>query len=106
MRRPVPTCRRRVVTHPPAGIGSLTLNSRLAINVTSIEALTLDALGGDDSASIVSGGAYTSGILVIGGDNGTGSDLVTIVMWDSDSLDAAAKRRDGTLLHPVPLAVR
>jgi len=33
-------------------------------------------------------------------------DLVTIVMWDSDSLDAAAKRRDGTLLHPVPLAVR
>ena len=33
-------------------------------------------------------------------------DLVTIVMWDSDSLDAAARRPDGTLLHPVPLAVR
>jgi len=33
-------------------------------------------------------------------------DLVTIVMWDSDSLDAAAKRPDGTLLHPAPLAVR
>ncbi len=37
---------------------------------------------------------------------GAGPDLVTMAMWDADSLDAAAKRRDGTLLHPVPLAVR
>ncbi len=33
-------------------------------------------------------------------------DVVTIVMWDLDSLDAAAKRPDGTVRHPAPLAVR
>lgn len=32
-------------------------------------------------------------------------DLVTMVMWDADSLDVAAKSTDGTLRHPVPLAV-
>jgi hypothetical protein len=34
------------------------------------------------------------------------SDLVVIVMWDVDSLDVAAKRSDGTVHHPAPLAVR
>jgi hypothetical protein len=33
-------------------------------------------------------------------------DLVTIVMWDLDSLDAAMKTPDGALHHPAPLAVR
>ncbi len=34
------------------------------------------------------------------------SDVVTIVVWDADSLDAAAKAPDGTVRHPVPLVVR
>src|SRR2546427_6295486 len=33
-------------------------------------------------------------------------DLVTIVMWDLDSLDAAMKTPDGALRHPAPVAVR
>ncbi|MGH7546809.1 MAG: hypothetical protein ACREMM_01385 [Gemmatimonadales bacterium] len=33
-------------------------------------------------------------------------DVVTLVMWDLDSLDAAAKAVDGTVRHPAPLAVR
>ncbi|HYT05679.1 MAG TPA: hypothetical protein VEM13_12465 [Gemmatimonadales bacterium] len=33
-------------------------------------------------------------------------DVVTLVMWDLDSLDVAAKLPDGTVRHPVPLAVR
>lgn len=33
-------------------------------------------------------------------------DVVTLVMWDPDSLDAAAKAADGTVRHPAPLAVR
>lgn len=33
-------------------------------------------------------------------------DVVTLVMWDLDSLDAAAKATDGTVRHPAPLAVR
>ena len=33
-------------------------------------------------------------------------DVVTIVMWDLDSLDIAAKSPDGSVLHPVPLTVR
>ncbi len=32
-------------------------------------------------------------------------DLVTMVMWDADSLDVAAKVADGSLRHPAPLAV-
>jgi hypothetical protein len=35
-----------------------------------------------------------------------GSDVVTMVMWDLDSLDIAAKSSDGSVRHPVPLAVR
>jgi hypothetical protein len=33
-------------------------------------------------------------------------ELVTFVMWDLDSLDAAAKGPGGTVRHPAPLAVR
>ncbi|HVH68179.1 MAG TPA: hypothetical protein VM716_09960 [Gemmatimonadales bacterium] len=33
-------------------------------------------------------------------------DLITMVMWDVDSLDAAAKAADGRIHHPVPLAIR
>ena len=36
----------------------------------------------------------------------SGSDLVTMVMWDLDSLDVAIKASDGSLRHPVPLIVR
>jgi len=33
-------------------------------------------------------------------------DMVTMVMWDLDSLDVATKARDGGVRHPMPLAVR
>jgi hypothetical protein len=33
-------------------------------------------------------------------------DLVTVVMWDVDSLDAAAKEPDGSARHPAALTVR
>ena len=33
-------------------------------------------------------------------------DLVTLVMWDLDSLDVATKAADGSVRHPTPLAVR
>jgi hypothetical protein len=33
-------------------------------------------------------------------------DLITLVMWDLDSLDVAAKAADGGVRHPMPLAVR
>ena len=33
-------------------------------------------------------------------------DLVSMVMWDLDSLDVATKAPDGSVRHPVPLAVR
>ncbi len=33
-------------------------------------------------------------------------DMVTMVMWDLDSLDVAIKAMDGSVRHPVPLAVR
>jgi hypothetical protein len=33
-------------------------------------------------------------------------DLITMVMWDADSLDVAAKAVDGSVHHPVPLAIR
>lgn len=33
-------------------------------------------------------------------------DLVTLVMWDLDSLDAAAKAPDGGVRHPAPVAIR
>ncbi len=36
----------------------------------------------------------------------TASDMVTLVMWDLDSLDVATKAGDGSVRHPVPLAVR
>lgn len=35
-----------------------------------------------------------------------GRDLVTLVMWDVDSLDAAARGPDGGVRYPVPLEVR
>ena len=35
-----------------------------------------------------------------------GPDMVTMVMWDLDSLDVATKAGDGSVRHPVPLAVR
>lgn len=34
------------------------------------------------------------------------SDAVTMVMWDLDSLDVAAKAADGRVRHPTPLALR
>jgi hypothetical protein len=34
------------------------------------------------------------------------SDMVTMVMWDLDSLDVATKAGDGGVRHPMPLAVR
>ena len=33
-------------------------------------------------------------------------DLVTIAVWDVDSLDAAAKTERGAVRHPVPLVIR
>jgi len=33
-------------------------------------------------------------------------DLVSIVMWDTDSLDVAAKGPAGDVVHPAPLVVR
>ena len=35
-----------------------------------------------------------------------GRDLVTLVMWDVDSLDAAARGPDGGLRYPASVAVR
>ena len=36
----------------------------------------------------------------------SGPDLVSLVMWDLDSLDVAIKAPDGSVRHPVPLIVR
>lgn len=36
----------------------------------------------------------------------SGRDLVTMVMWDLDSLDVAIKAPDGSVRHPVTLTVR
>jgi hypothetical protein len=33
-------------------------------------------------------------------------DLITVVMWDMDSIDVAAKAPDGSVRHPVPLSPR
>ncbi len=33
-------------------------------------------------------------------------DLVSVVMWDVDSLDAAAKGPDGAVRHPAPIILR
>jgi hypothetical protein len=33
-------------------------------------------------------------------------DLIALVVWDRDSIDAAAKREDGQVLHPIPVLVR
>ena len=33
-------------------------------------------------------------------------DVITMVMWDLDSLDVAAKRADGSVVHPATLVVR
>ncbi len=37
---------------------------------------------------------------------GAGPDLVTMAMWDADSLDAAARGPDGGLRHPAAVVVR
>jgi hypothetical protein len=34
------------------------------------------------------------------------SDLIALVIWDRDSIDAAAKGADGRVLHPIPVLVR
>jgi len=34
------------------------------------------------------------------------TDLVTMVMWDMDSLDVAIKAPDGSVRHPAPVTVR
>jgi len=36
----------------------------------------------------------------------SGPDLVTMVMWDLDSLDVAIKAPDGSVRHPVAVTVR
>jgi len=33
-------------------------------------------------------------------------DLISLVIWDRDSIDAAAKGEDGQVLHPIPVLVR
>jgi len=33
-------------------------------------------------------------------------DLITVVMWDMDSIDVAAKAPDGSVRHPVALSPR
>jgi hypothetical protein len=33
-------------------------------------------------------------------------DLVAVVLWDVDSLDAALRRPDGRILHPAPVVVK
>jgi hypothetical protein len=35
-----------------------------------------------------------------------GHDAAVIVVWDADSLDAAARAGDGSVMHPVPVVVR
>jgi hypothetical protein len=35
-----------------------------------------------------------------------GEDLVTVAVWDVDSLDAAIRRADGPILHPAPVVVK
>jgi hypothetical protein len=35
-----------------------------------------------------------------------GQDVVTIAVWDVDSLDAAIRRPDGRVLHPAPVVVK
>ncbi len=35
-----------------------------------------------------------------------GKDLVTVAVWDVDSLDAAIRRPDGEVLHPAPVVVK
>jgi hypothetical protein len=35
-----------------------------------------------------------------------GADLVTMAVWDVDSLDAAIHRPDGTILYPAPVVIR
>ncbi len=35
-----------------------------------------------------------------------GSDRVMIVVWDQDSLDAAVKAPDGTIIHPAKVEIR
>lgn len=34
-----------------------------------------------------------------------GDDPAVLVVWDVDSIDAAARRADGTIVHPVPVVV-
>ena len=34
------------------------------------------------------------------------TDLIALVIWDRDSIDAAAKGEDGQVLHPIPVLVR
>lgn len=34
------------------------------------------------------------------------ADMVTMVIWDRDSLDVATKAADGSVRHPAPLAMR
>lgn len=35
-----------------------------------------------------------------------GQDVFALVVWDVDSLDAAIRRPDGRVIHPVPILVR
>ncbi len=37
---------------------------------------------------------------------GAAPDIVTMVMWDLDSIDVAVKGPDGSVRHPLPLSVR
>ena len=35
-----------------------------------------------------------------------GRDRVVLVIWDVDSLDAAARAADGSIIHPIPVVLR
>jgi hypothetical protein len=35
-----------------------------------------------------------------------GHDRVVLAAWDRDSIDAAIRRTDGTVVHPAPVVVR
>ncbi len=68
------------ITVTAAGLVTVTnsLGFSNSVDVSAFAALVINANGGDDSISIASSGLFANGITVLGGDNGTGSDLVTV----------------------------
>src|SRR5690606_12038975 len=64
-----------------ASTGLVTINGNAA-DYSGTPSLTLDALGGDDTIQIISGGLFVGGIALAGGDNGPGSDVLQIADAD------------------------